>query len=81
MFLCKECGGLFETPKCTVEHLEHFGCPCAREEYCSPCCSADYIPAQACKICGDWICGEYIELVNGEMVCDSCYVRKDICDI
>ena len=78
MYVCKECGNVFDHPLRITECLEFFGRPCVREEFCFPCCKADYEPLRRCSICGENICGDYIMIVNGERICDSCYVRKTI---
>ena len=78
MYVCKECGNVFDRPFRITECLEFFGQPCVREEFCSPCCKASYEQSQPCAICGEVICGDYIEMANGERICDSCYVRKTI---
>lgn len=43
MYICDECGGLFEELATYKEnHGEHFGYPAIETVYCSPCCHADY---------------------------------------
>ncbi len=77
MYVCKECGEIFEEPEHCVErhgftdgmYEEWDGCPE---------CGGNYTEAFCCDLCGEYIQGDYIETKNGTLICENCYEVKDI---
>ena len=78
--LCVGCGSLFETARRVVErhgldsppYEEYLACPC--------CGGTDLRSTNRCDVCGHWITGEYILTVDGNRICNDCYVEHDIED-
>lgn len=81
MFLCLECGAIFETPRLYREHQgEYFGYSAYEEYEACPCCAGAFVETYECDCCGKWITGEYVELADGSLYCEECYCIKDIGD-
>ena len=79
MFLCTECGAIFETPKYYRDyHGECFGYPAYEEYEAFPCCGGAFAETYECDCCGKWITGEYAELADGSRYCEECYCIKYI---
>lgn len=78
MFICYECGRVFDEPKGYSESRgEHFGFP-AYEDYSGcPSCGGAYTETYRCDSCGEWISGTYVE-IGDEKFCDGCFTIKDI---
>lgn len=66
MYLCKDCGELFEEP----HYL--FG-----EPGCPFCRGQAYEKALICDSCGSYIQGEYIKTKDHGFYCFSCYIIKN----
>ena len=68
MFICNECGELFEEPKIIEEH-HPYGMGYATEEWavCPHCKETDFQEAKQCSRCGEYVA----ELEDG--LCDVCY--------
>ena len=68
MYICKDCGELFETPVITKDDPSPAGVslPSGYYEFesCPHCDSFDIEEAQECKSCGEWF--------DGEGLCDNC---------
>lgn len=55
MFICLDCGEVFETPSAVIEDMgECHGERAYREYKVSPCCGGDYDYASACEKCGNY---------------------------
>lgn len=56
MFICPECGALFEEPKIYYEH-HPYGMGYADEKWavCPECGEAGFEKAKWCKCCGEWV--------------------------
>lgn len=80
MYLCLDCGKLFETP---THYTEAHGLDAPPYETWMGCpvCGGAYVETMRCEQCGEWITGEYIELNDGQCVCDECYIARDITDV
>lgn len=79
MFVCLECGEVFENVAIWHEDRgEYFGFP-SYEECCgSPCCHGDYVETHKCDECEEWICGKYIKTDSGKRVCEDCYCSYEL---
>ena len=77
MFLCLDCDALFEEPQ---EYTETHGLSSTPYEMKSGCphCGGAYVETMSCECCGKWITGEYIKLNDHVLVCEDCYIVKDI---
>ena len=75
MFYCCSCGAFFETPLEVVdEMLDCRGAWYPRYVYVSPCCDADYLEAQKCSACGEFVCDEdAFYCPDGSYMCKNCY--------
>ena len=78
MFICLDCGKLFEEPK---RYIERHGLDYAPYEAWKGCpeCGGAYVETFECTQCGKWITGDYIE-IGDTLVCDECYQMKSIED-
>ena len=78
MYICKECGRIFEEPKHHYgEHLEHFGFPCREGWTGCPSCGGVYTEAFKCDGCGEYIMGEYIKTIDYQYYCKDCIEMRD----
>jgi formylmethanofuran dehydrogenase subunit E len=79
LFICMECGELFEHP---VEWVETHGFSTPPYEHWSgsPCCHGNYAETFKCDMCDEWIEGQYIKTNDGDRICDNCYETYDIGD-
>ena len=79
MYLCADCGEIFDTPKIYIEKhgLEY---PPYETWYGCPYCSGAYVETLRCDVCGEYIIEKYIKLINGDIICDRCYEEKNIFD-
>lgn len=69
VYICKNCGEIFEEPKIVKESRgEFWGHPAFEDCYYSPCCGCDYDEAIECNICGEWYSED--DLCMG--VCSKC---------
>lgn len=79
MFVCIECGNIFEFP---MRFVETYGLdtPPYQEFTCCPDCGGAYAEAHKCDHCGEWIDGTYIKLDNGNRFCENCYMPMEVGD-
>lgn len=80
MYLCLDCDALFEEPR---EYVETHGLDTPPYETWSGCpeCAGAYVETMECSECGEWIMGEYVELGGGMVICEKCYVIREIRNI
>ncbi len=73
MFLCEDCGTVFEKPNEVYDvWLEHFGYPCRKMyDSCPKCYSDNLVRAQRCDVCGEYKDASTIE----EGFCPLCAQR------
>ena len=78
MFVCIECGAIFENPK---EWQETHGLDSGPYEGFSSCpyCGGNYTEAFRCDTCGDWITDGYIKIGN-DRYCQDCYEFRELGD-
>jgi hypothetical protein len=79
MWVCVNCGHVFEEPACWDERHGFDHGPFERLSGC-PRCFESYVEAHRCDCCGEWITGSYIKLESGERICDDCYMPMDLGD-
>lgn len=71
MFVCSECGHLFQESKHYVEtHGFNYG-PYEEWDGC-PYCSGAYTETYQCEGCGKWIADEYVK-IDDNRYCSDCY--------
>lgn len=72
MYICNECGAVFDDPKTYYEH-HPYGMGYAEEKWLvCPYCYGDFQEAEQCEECGEYVA----ELEDG--LCDICH--SDMCD-
>lgn len=79
LFVCLECGKIFEQP---VDYVEKHGLdtPPYEEFSGSPCCAGAYTEAHKCDCCGEWIVSSYVKINDGERYCEDCFSIKELDD-
>ena len=78
MYLCLDCGELFEEPK---HYTETHGLDFPPYEEWSGCpeCAGAYVKTILCDYCEEWITGQYIRLhYDDTVVCEDCYSMHNI---
>ena len=77
MFICLNCGELFEEP---ISWYERHGLDTPPYEELSGCpyCKMEYAETYRCDVCGESITGDYIKLENGERICSECYTPMEL---
>jgi hypothetical protein len=79
MYVCCECGHVFEEP----EHWEEtHGLDYGPYEHMSGCphCGGGYAEAHKCNCCDDWIDDTYIKTDDGNRYCFNCYRVMELGD-
>ena len=73
MFLCMDCGAVFEEPNEVYDvWLEHFGYPCRKMyDSCPKCYSDNIVKAKRCGICGEYLEASKLE----EGFCPQCALK------
>lgn len=77
MFICLDCGCVFDEPKHWIETHGLDSPPYEEWDGC-PSCGGTYAETHKCDNCGDWINGEYVKLKNGNKYCENCYEIREI---
>ena len=71
MYICVNCGELFEFPM--IYYEQHgFESPPYEEIYGCPFCGSDYYHTQKCTDCGEYIDGGFVKTSCG-VFCEDCY--------
>ena len=77
MYICTECGFLFEDPDYWEEtHGFDYG-PFESWSGC-PKCGGAYVETYECDCCGEYIVESYIKTENGERICENCYTHYEL---
>lgn len=72
MYVCVECGCVFQEPDYWEEtHGLDYG-PYEKWSGC-PSCGGSYTEAYPCDCCGEWINDTYIKTDDDERFCIGCY--------
>lgn len=81
LFVCIECGKLFEAPANWKENRgECFGFPTYEELSGCPYCYGNYTEAHRCNCCGEWITGDYIKVEDSNRYCENCFIHMELGD-
>jgi hypothetical protein len=80
MFVCIECGGVFDEP-ITWEERHGLSTPPYEQLSGSPCCHGAYAEAFPCACCGEWITSErYVKTKDGDRFCEECFTLVELGD-
>ena len=80
MYVCLDCGKVFEEPKYWEEEHGLDSPPYELWKGC-PVCGGDFVEAVICDGCREPITSEYIEIPDESKVyCEKCFIVKDIED-
>lgn len=77
MYICLECGKLFEFPQNIVERHGLDFPPYERKEGC-PFCGGAFCVTFRCAMCHSWITGSYVQIKGGDKICSDCYTEFEI---
>lgn len=81
MFVCGDCGAVFDAPLRTVERHGLDTPPYEALEVCPSCYGVCILSAMYCDGCGGVITGKYIQLDDeGTRYCENCYTVREIDD-
>lgn len=78
MFVCIECGRLFEEPQYWEERHGLDTPPYESLSGC-PYCGGVYVKTFPCDCCGEYITGRYVQIDN-KRYCENCYMFCDVTD-
>ena len=79
MFVCSECGHVFDEPK---RWKEKHGLDCPPYENFSGCpsCGGAYADAPICDCCGDYISGDFV-VIDDQTYCDNCFTLHNTSEL
>lgn len=77
MFICLDCGCVFDEPKHWIE-THGLDSPPYEEWNGCPSCGGAYAETYKCDGCNDWLCGTYAETKNGNKYCENCYEIREV---
>ena len=77
MFICLDCGSVFDEPEYFYDFHGMETPPYEIYKGC-PGCGGAYTDAITCSICGEYILDEYADVVDGQNICENCYTRRTI---
>lgn len=77
MFICLDCGCVFDEPKHWIE-THGLNSPPYEEWNGCPSCGGAYAETYKCDGCNDWLCGTYAETKNGNKYCENCYEIREV---
>ncbi len=80
MYVCLDCGKLFDSPKKIIEK-HGLDSPPYEEFYACPKCGGAYVETTICNVCGNYITNDYIETADGNIYCENCYILKNVEDL
>ena len=78
MYICLDCGYLFNEAKPYVEKHGLDTPPYEHLKGCPNCLSGSYVETPKCDICGTYATNRYIVTKEGQVVCDQCYKQYQI---
>ena len=77
MLICTECGRTFERPQEAEERHGLDMPPYEKISMCPFCGGVSLRNAYPCSICGGWITDSHIITLDGQRICDGCYIRYE----
>ena len=74
MYICDNCGAVFENTVSIREHHNELDDK-AVEEYrgCPVCKYGGVLEAVQCDMCGEFVAYDYVRLKDGTIACSDCY--------
>ena len=78
MYVCIDCGEIFETPEHYIETHGLERPPYEEWDGC-PNCAGAFTKAHRCDYCGEWIDGDYIKIGN-KRYCNGCAIHYELGD-
>lgn len=79
MYICLDCGNIFENTRKYVE-THGLDSPPYEELYGCPLCGGSYVETYKCDVCGKYVEDEYITTDKGDIICDNCYTTHSVYD-
>lgn len=79
MYICLDCGHIFETSRKYIE-THGLDSPPYEEWNGCPRCGGVYIETFKCDLCGQYVEDEYITTNKGDIICENCYTMHSIYD-
>lgn len=78
MYLCNNCGAVFENAvPDVIDNGEFWGFPYHIEGDVCPSCGYDsFEECPVCDLCGNAITSDYIETSDDKTICENCYSVK-----
>ena len=77
MLICLDCGAIFEQARIVFERHGLDTPPYEKISMCPFCGGVSLRNAYPCSICGGWITGSHIITLDGQRICDGCYIRYE----
>lgn len=71
MYICLDCGELFEKP---LKYIEDHG----ESNSCCPVCGGSYVSTFRCEECGEWVTSKTYYKVKNNKYCDECCVKLNL---
>ena len=83
MLLCTNCYSSIEENECgTYTDMHGFEYGLGETSWqCPHCKSTDVYNAVLCDGCNEYFCGDYVQVSNGNIYCEECFVIKDTDDV
>ena len=79
MFICLDCGEIFEKPKIFTE-THGLGSHPYEELYGCALCGGSYAETYKCDVCGKYVEDEYITTDKGDIIWENCYITNSVYD-
>lgn len=76
MFICLNCGALFENPKIHTETHGLDSPPFEKRKGC-PICTEAFVETPTCDMCGEYITEDYC-VIGNKKYCNGCYTIKNL---
>lgn len=77
LFVCVECGYVFQYPERFVEKHGLDTPPYEQFTGC-PKCGGAYVKSKPCDCCGEVITNDYVKTEDGCYYCDDCYTLRNV---
>lgn len=80
-FTCLNCFSEFDDWAEVVESHGFDTPPYETQQVCPQCHDNNIVTAVYCDLCLQPIHGKYIVTVDGDTICDNCFVKRDVEDL